>query len=171
MFGSLIKKPPKAKPGAGSIPLKLEHRIGIQAPPEVIWEFLSDIDNWPSWNPIYPKASGRLGIGQRLNLTLALPGMAPRDLTPTILDWVPETQILWSESFSGGLVQTVRYIEIEQLGPTNVIFSNGEQVDGLLAEAWLHKRKKSLKAGFGAMSEAVRDLAEAMWRDRSRVAT
>lgn len=168
MFGSLIKKPPKAKPGEGGIPLKLEHRIGIQAPAEVIWEFLSHIESWPMWNPIYPKASGRLGIGQRLDLTLALPGMPPRDLTPVVLDWVPETQILWAESFNAGLVKTVRYIEIETLGPTNVIFSNGEQVDGLLADAWLHKRKKSLRAGFAAMSEAVRDKAEAEWRQRSR---
>jgi hypothetical protein len=169
MFG-LIKKP-KNKAIPEGIPLKVEHRIGIQAPAEVIWEILSDIDNWPTWNPTYPKASGKLGIGKQLDLTLALPDTGPRDLAPYIADWVPETQILWTESFNAGMVKTVRFIEIENLGPANCIVSNGEQVDGLLAEIWLHKRRRALKKGYGAMSEALRDKAEALWRERSGVAT
>ena len=165
MFGLI--KAQKPKPGAEAIPLRVESRAGIQAPPDIIWEVLSDIDNWPSWNPIYPKASGRLGIGQQLDLTLALPGLPQRHLTPYVADWVPETQILWTERFMGGLVKTVRFIEIEKLGPASAILANGELVDGLLAELWLHKRRRAMKAGFAAMSEAVRQKAEALWRERS----
>jgi len=52
---------------------KIESRIGVQAPPLVIWDLLKDIESWPSWNPIYPKASGRLGYGETLHLTCQLP--------------------------------------------------------------------------------------------------
>ena len=37
---------------AGSGPPKIEHRIGIQAPADVIWEILADIPGWEAWNPL-----------------------------------------------------------------------------------------------------------------------
>ena len=36
----------------------IEHRIGIQAPPEAIWAVVSDIARWRDWNPLYPRADG-----------------------------------------------------------------------------------------------------------------
>ena len=46
-----------------SVSMKLERRIGIAAPDEVVWEVLSDIEAWPSWNAMYPRARGELRIG------------------------------------------------------------------------------------------------------------
>ena len=40
------------------MPVKLEHRIGVQAPAEVIWESLFDVPGWEGWNPLYPRAAG-----------------------------------------------------------------------------------------------------------------
>ena len=68
------------------MPVKLEHRIGVQAPAEVIWESLFDVEGWAAWNPLYPRAAGVIRIGSTLSLDMALPGQAPQTVTPTILD-------------------------------------------------------------------------------------
>src|SRR5262245_6601842 len=74
MFGKMPVGGQKPKSGgglpaaAGPSGVRVEHRIGIQAPAEVIWELISDVGGWSSWNPLYAKASGSLHIGEILDL-------------------------------------------------------------------------------------------------------
>jgi hypothetical protein len=145
---------------------KIEHRIGVKASADTIWEIISDLEGWEAWNPLYPKASGVLKIGSQLDLILALPGKPSRPIRPTILDWVPREQIHWKDTAAGGLVNTVRYIEIEALSEEGCVFSNGEIYVGMLAPQVVANRKRIVRQGFTAMGEALRDRAEAAWRER-----
>jgi len=147
-----------------ALPLKIEHRVGVQAPAAAIWAFLIDVDGWSRWNPLYPKASGRVGFEARLDLTVALPGEAPREIHPTIVDWTPNEQIIWRLSLLGGLLRSTRYIETETLDNGNVIFSNGEIFEGPLLWMLSRKQRRAIKAGFAAFGDAVRDRAEAAWK-------
>ena len=144
--------------------VKIEHRLGIQAPPDAIWAVIADIAGWPAWNPLYPRAEGVLRIGAPLVLDVALPGQKVRTIRPTVSDWVPNEQILWRLSMFGGLVTSTRYLEIEQLIDTGCIFSNGEMVEGLLGPRVARRMRGALRAGFGAMGEAVKTRVEATWR-------
>jgi hypothetical protein len=146
------------------LPIKIEHRIGVQATPDVIWQVVSDLPGWESWNPLYPSARGEIQFGAILMLDLALPGEATRAIKPQVTDWTPNEQIIWKQNWMGGLLRSTRYIEIEALGPANCIFSNGEIYEGFGLRWFSRKRRRTLKAGFTAMGEAVRDKAEALWR-------
>ncbi len=146
------------------MPVKLEHRVGIQAPPEAIWAVIADIEGWSVWNPIYPKAQGTLRIGSPLTLELALEGRKPEVIKPVILDWVPNEQIHWRLTIMGGLVRTTRYFEIEKLSDTGCIFSNGELFDGLLGPTAVRSLQRPIRRGFAAMGEAVKARVEATWR-------
>lgn len=165
MFGRMLNTPKARKPSGPAPALKVEQRVGVQAPAETIWALLADIDRWGTWNPTYPQASGTLGIGKALQLTLVLPGFSPRELSPTIIDWVPYEQILWTEA-PALWVRTVRYIEIEQADKTSCIISNGEQIQGFFAEGFHAKHRRAMKAGFIAMNEALKESAEAIWADK-----
>ena len=145
--------------------IKVEHRLGVRATPEVIWGLIADIAGWEAWNPLYPRATGTLRIGERLTLDVALPGQAPRTIRPTIVDWIPNEQVIWRLSGLGGLVKSIRYIEIEQLSETGCILSNGEIFDGLLGPTFARRLRGPLKTGFAAMGEALRLRAEAALRD------
>ena len=151
--------------------VRIEHRIGVQAPAETIWEVLADIERWAHWNPLYPKAEGRLRIGAPLTLEVALPDRKPQTIRPVIIDWIPNEQIHWRLSAMGGLVRTTRYLEIEKLTETGCIFSNGEIFTGLLGPRVAKSLRPSLRKGFTALGEAVRDLAEARWQSRQDGAT
>ena len=150
---------------------KLEHRLGIQAPAETVWEILADVPGWKDWNPLYPEARGVIGFGELLTLTVALPGRRPRVIRPRVLDWAPNEAIHWKLSMMLGLVDTTRYIEIEKMSETGCIFSNGEIFDGLLGPTVGKQVKRPVRAGFAAMGEALRDRAEARWKAAGGVST
>jgi len=166
--GSGALKPPKATP-TGAPPAKgpkgvpIEHRIGIQAPAEVIWEIVRDLASWESWNPLYTKASGDIRIGAALEMRLELPGQPAMQLKPVVLEWVPNEQLHWRVSLLGGLVKTTRYIEIEQLAEASCIVSNGEFIGGLLGPTAVRRMGGLARRGFTAMNEALKARAEAWW--------
>jgi hypothetical protein len=155
---------PAAPKAAGPKGLAIEHRIGVQAPAQVIWDVIYDLDRWSEWNPLYPKAEGVIRIGQALSMTLAIPGQAPRAIQPVVLDWVPGEQLHWKLTLMGGLVKTVRYIEIEQLAEASCIASNGEIFGGLMGPALGKQMGRAIHRGFREMNEALKARAEAMHR-------
>lgn len=145
----------------------VEHRIGVQAPAEVVWEVVSDFEGWAQWNPLYRKAEGVMKVGSTLVLEQHLPGQPPTVIQPIVQDWVPYEQLHWRSSRLGGFVTAIRYLEIENMGPANATFSNGELFMGLLLRFVSRDERRRLKAAFTQMGEAVRDRAEAIWSERS----
>lgn len=143
--------------------IKIEHRIGIAAPAEVIWEILADVPGWEVWNPLYTKASGVIRIGEALVLTQALPGQKPEVIRPRVIDWVPYEQLHWANAAGGGLVKTLRYIEIEKLSEEGCIFSNGEFFSGMLSPLVVNMMRHPIKNGFAALGEAMKLRAEAAY--------
>jgi len=145
----------------------VEHRIGVQAPAEIVWEVVSDFDRWHEWNPLYVKAAGQLKIGTSLTLEEAIGDRPVKVIQPIVQDWVPFEQLHWRSQRLGGFVTAIRYIEVENMGEANATFSNGELFMGLLVK-WISKdERRALKAAFTAMGEAVRDRAEALWQARA----
>jgi hypothetical protein len=140
--------------------VKLEHRLGVRAPAEAIWNVIYDLEAWPRWNPLYTKAQGVIRIGATLELEAALPGQPPRAIRPVVLDWIPNEQLLWQIKMLGGLIKTTRYFEIEELMPGSCIFSNGEMFDGMLGPSIARRMRGPIRAGFAAMGEAVKTMAE-----------
>jgi hypothetical protein len=157
------KEAPKAT-GPRGIPI--EHRIGVQAPAEVIWEVIYDIAAWSEWNPLYPKATGDIHIGSTLDVILALPGQQPREIHPVIREWVPNEQLHWNLSLMGGLLKSVRYLEIEQLAEASCIVSNGEIFGGMMGPSAAKRMGRAIHRGFREMDEALKARAEARWLTR-----
>lgn len=148
------------------MPTKIERRIGIQAPDEVVWEVLSDIPAWGDWTGLYPRAEGEIRIGNRWTLDVALRGQPPRTLNPTVLDWAPYDHIHLRNDMMRGWVRTIRYLEIEKMGEENIIFSNGELFDGLLGGMAARQVRRPLIEALEAMNETLRERCEAIWRER-----
>jgi hypothetical protein len=156
-------KPPPPKAPSG---LRIEHRVGVQAPAEVIWEVISDLASWHQWNALYPKAAGEIRIGGTLELTLALPGQPPQELRPTVMEWVPNEQLHWKLTIMGGLVRTIRYLEIEALAEASCIVTNGEIFGGFLGPSVGKRMGRSVYRAFSDMDDALKARAELLWQRR-----
>ncbi|MFI4964510.1 MAG: SRPBCC family protein [Caulobacterales bacterium] len=154
---------PAPKPPSG---LRIEHRIGVQAPAAVVWEVIADLKAWGQWNALYPRASGDIRIGSVLDMTLALPGQAAQEIRPTVLEWVPNEQLHWRLTMLGGLVKTTRFFEIEALAQASCIVSNGEILGGLVGPRLGKRMGRTLYRAFVEMNEALKARAEALWQAR-----
>ena len=147
--------------------LRIEHRIGIAAPAPVIWDLVYDVESWPSWNPLYPEARGRIAIGDTLQLTEKFDAWKTRQVQPVIVDWEPNNQIVWR---AGGLLaKCVRYIEIEALSETGCIFANGAFFSGLKGKAEAKSHRRPIYAGYESFGQALKTIAERTWKDRSAI--
>lgn len=156
-------KPPPPKGPSG---FRIEDRIGIQAPPEVIWEIVHDIGRWGEWNPTYPRGEGEIRIGNVLTFDLQLPGQPKQEIKAKVLEWVPNEQLHWQLSFMGGLIRTMRYIEITPLTEAGCVVDNGEIFGGLMGPSLGRRMRGPVRRGFLAMNEALKARAEAEWAKR-----
>jgi hypothetical protein len=152
-------RPPPPKPPGG---FRVEDRVGIQAPAEVIWSVVQDLATWADWNPTYPRAEGEIRIGAMLSLDLALPGQSVQALQAKVLDWVPNEQLHWQLSLLGGMIKTLRYIEITPLAATGCVVDNGEIFGGLMGPSLGRRMRGPVRRGFLAMNEALKARAEAI---------
>ena len=144
---------------------RIEHRIGVAASAEVIWDLISNLEGWAAWNPLYPEAKGKLAIGEALRLTEALPDKPPRSISPVVVDWEPRAQILWRLD-SGFMSRSVRYLEIESLSETGCIFANGAFFHGMLGEQAAKNARRAIQAGYDGLGEAVKRIAEQRYREQ-----
>ena len=125
--------------------LKIEHRLGIRASSDRLWELVSELDKWEHWNPIHPGASGRIGYGETLRICEAYPNEPRRTIEVKVAEWAPREQLVWAQK--GFLWSSLRYLEIEELAPGSCIFSNGVLYEGWNAKAELSKRGRAFKLG------------------------
>lgn len=140
---------------------RIEHRIGVAAPAAAVWPVLAELERWGEWNPVYPRATGTLSIGGELRLTERIGGRE-EEIAPRIVDWVPDSQILWRRKTGKGWVTALRYIELEALSEEGTVFSNGELYEGTFAGRIVGDRRVRREA-FAAMGEALKARAEAAW--------
>ena len=145
----------------------VEHRIGVQAPADLVWEVISDFATWGTWNPVHPRIEGEMRIGTTLTVDFVTEGETVV-LTPIVQDWVPYEQLHWRTKRLRGFVTAIRYLEIDKKGEENAIFSNGELFMGPLVRFVGRAERRRLRAAFTIMGEAVRDRAEALWSQRQQ---
>jgi hypothetical protein len=155
------KGEPKTIPG-----VKVENRIGVQAPASAVWEVLHDVAAWPTWNPLYTKVSGMMRIGERLTLTRAVPGRPEETLDATVVDWTPNELLHTKRTLLGGFVTSIGYWEIDVLDEEASVFSNGELFMGLLASWHVRRSRRALRQGYALMGEALKAKVEVQWRER-----
>ena len=89
-----------------------------------------------------------------------------QELKPKVLDWVPNEQLHWQLSFMGGMIRTLRYIEIETLAGHGCVVDNGEIFGGLMGPSLGRRMGRTVQRGFKAMNEALKDRAETLWATR-----
>lgn len=146
----------------------VEHRTGVQAPAEIVWEVISDFTSWSDWNPIHPRIEGELRIGTPLTVEVVLGEGQASTIQSVVQDWVPFEQLHWRTRRLRGFVTAIRYLEIENMGPANATFSNGELFMGPLVRWVSRDERRRLRAAYTRMGEAVRDRAETIWSQRQK---
>jgi hypothetical protein len=147
----------------------VEHSIEIEAPAEFIWEMLEDVAGWSSWNPIYVRASGSIGIGDSIAIMVVLPRMKPHDITAKVSRSIVNSQLHYGSPALGGLIRATRYVEISPTGPNKCMVTNGEAMGGLVGRLLARSVGPRVREGLQQMNEGLKRAAETKWRERGQV--
>jgi hypothetical protein len=74
---------------------ELRTEIEIAAPPERVWQVLSDFDAYSEWNPFIRSIVGDAEVGSRLSVRLEPPGARGMTFKPTVRAVAPPRELRW----------------------------------------------------------------------------
>ena len=139
--------------------------ISIEAPVERIWELLADLSLYPHWNPLFPRATGRMDAGEQLELAVNLPEVGSFVIKPTMVAVEPQSRFCWQHTLLFAGLFTWRYCtELEILAPHSLIFIQRSEFGGILGPLFNLGLRRSVAGGLAAMNEAIR-----RWGERGNI--
>ncbi|MFB6155940.1 MAG: SRPBCC family protein [Haloferacaceae archaeon] len=139
---------------------ELSTSVDIDAPSDVVWDVLTDFDEYGEWNP-FALVAGRPTEGARLTVELRPPGKRATTFRPTVTRVDPGEELRWrGHLFVRGLYDGEHRFSLEALDDGRTRFVQSETFEGLLVgpiNRWLGD---ATREGFEAMNEALRARAE-----------
>ncbi len=147
---------------------RIEHRIGVAAPPSEVWELVYDLEGWKDWTGLYSEARGKISIGETLHFISQIGGRPPMSVEGVVFDWVPEAQLAWRTKMPGR-IRTLRYVEIEKLSETSCVLSNGDYYSGLGTVLMDKALRRDIRASFQRMNENAKRIVEARFIEKGGV--
>jgi hypothetical protein len=139
----------------------LHAAIEIDAPRERVWQVVSDLARYADWNPFIVRAAGEPRVGERLDITIAAPGMKPVSFRPRVLDVEPGRLIRWKGEFKlPGLFDGRHALIVDPLEGGRSRFTTHEDVTGILLP-FAGRVMTASQEGFELMARAVKERAEA----------
>jgi hypothetical protein len=140
---------------------KLRAEVEIEAPPDRVWEVLTDFAAYQEWNPFIVQAAGEATPGTRLELHMRLPGRRPTTFRPEVLEADPSRRLRWlGRLFVPGLFDGEHSFTIEAAGPARTRLTQHEEFRGLLAPLLLAAIAKPTQAAFHEMNQALKTRVE-----------
>ncbi|MBE3075052.1 MAG: SRPBCC domain-containing protein, partial [Actinobacteria bacterium] len=133
--------------------------VEVGAPPERVWEVISDLPAYTRRNPFIVRAGGEFAVGSRLHVTIAAPGHRPVTFRPRVLEVEPGRSVTWlGRTLLPGLFDGHHTLSVT---PTNggARFRTREEVTGILVPV-LGGIMRDSQRGFELMAAAVKARAE-----------
>lgn len=143
-------------------PFEIVTEVEIGASPQTVWDQLTDVESFASWNPFMIEASGVAETGSRLIVRMHPPGGSAMTFKPTVIEASAPTRFEWLGSlFVRGLFDGRHRFELEQTHfGTRLVQS--EQFSGLLVPLFRRSLDRKTRAGFEAMNAALKDRVESL---------
>jgi hypothetical protein len=106
----------------------------INAPASRVWQVLTGLERYAEWNPQIPWAGGRLEVGARIRLRLALPARPTLDLSATIEEVQPDRLLRWrGHVVRPWLFEGYRKFALQSIDGGRTSVTHVEDIHGLLA--------------------------------------
>ena len=122
-----------------SAPVVGRSEIEIAAPPEVAWDVLTAIGNWPAWNPDVKSVSveGAIGRGSKFRWRAGA-----GTITSTIEQLEPPRRIVWTGRSLG-----IKAMHVHTLEPRDrsTLVRTAESFDGVVARLFRGRLQKTLE--------------------------
>jgi hypothetical protein len=132
--------------------------INIDAPPMDVWSVLTDLSQYPDWNPLFREATGEIAIGKRIRLRSVHPANGRlMTVKPKIVTAEPGVELRWASSLPGIISGEHSFRLSVAEGGTTLVQS--EAFRGLLVP-FSGKILSRSEASFQSLNEAIKKRVE-----------
>lgn len=130
--------------------------IEIDAPASVVWDIITDFDNYPQWNPFIKKISGDQIVGSQIEVFIEPPNSNRVRFKPKILSYISEEELRWlGNLWIPKLFDGEHSLIIKELDECKVLFIQKEKFNGLFVPL-LSGMLKDTELGFKMMNQALK---------------
>ncbi len=140
---------------------EVQSEIEIDAPPERVWEVLTDFEAYPDWNPFMRYMRGDLREGGKFETRIEPPEGRGMTFKPTITRVDPPRELRWlGRMMLPRIADGEHAFELHPLDGGRTRLVQREQFRGVLVPILWRMMGKRTEAGFEAMNEALKARAE-----------
>lgn len=137
----------------------------IAAPASAVWEALTDLSRFPSWNPFIRNARGTTAPGADVHVRVRPSFGIPLRFHAKVLYSEPDRALRWvGDVLAPWLARGDHRFLIEQLADGRVRFSQRERFSGLLPRLFAKRLASEASRGVAAMNAAIKARVEAQER-------
>jgi hypothetical protein len=138
---------------------ELHTEIEIAAPPERVWEVLTDFGSYPEWNPFIRQISGQPAVGSHLEVRLELPEGRAITMNPSVLKAEPNQELAWlGRLVVPGIFDGEHHLQL-QPRDGGTLFVQREAFRGVLVP-FVGGVLEKTRRGFVQMNAALKQRAE-----------
>ncbi|MBP9691947.1 MAG: SRPBCC domain-containing protein [Alphaproteobacteria bacterium] len=138
----------------------IQTEILIQATSSKVWKTLTDFEAFQEWNPFIPSIKGSLKAGEKLHISIQIPGGSSMKFTPIIQTVSPNNKLVWKGKFLiQGLFDGEHRFILESV-QEGTRFLHEESFSGLLIPLLPKSFFEKTKKGFEAMNLALKRRVE-----------
>lgn len=135
---------------------EIKTSIQIKATAETVWNILTDVAQYPNWNPFLKSIEGKLQVGNQIQIKAD--GM---QFKPIILVFEPNKEFRWiGKLLLKGIFDGEHIFQIVDHENGTITFKQEEQFNGLLVGLLAKQLDTDIKAKFVQMNEKLKELAE-----------
>jgi hypothetical protein len=139
---------------------ELYTEIEIQASPEKVWQVLTDLAQYPDWNPFIHEAIGKAKVGEKVDITVRS-GSKEMTLHCQVIKVEPNQELSWKyHVILPALFSGVHTFRIEPMGANRVRFTDREEFRGWLVPLQASDIDTNSRKGFEKMDEALKARSE-----------
>lgn len=135
-------------------------KISIVATPTIVWNIITDFENYGKWNPFIKEISGVKKEGSTLQIFIKPPNSNGMKFKPKIMKYETEKEIKWlGRLWIPKLFDGEHSLTIKKINENEVLFVQKERFNGLLVPLFRNLLKDT-KSGFQMMNQELKQKAE-----------
>jgi uncharacterized protein YndB with AHSA1/START domain len=146
----------------------IERTLDIAAPPQVVWEVLTDFPKYGEWNPFVVQCESTLKPGEAMDMRVKLLG-PPQRQVEWMNEHVPGQRFAYNmKPFPLGALRSLRSHDVTAAGPNRTRYRSYFQLDGWMMPLVRGLFGSAIERGMTGMWEGVQRRSEQLWAQRQQ---
>ncbi len=137
--------------------------VQINAPIDVVWAVLTDVDRYGEWNPFTPEVRTDFKIGSPVDMQVTM-GRRMLDITEYVCAFEEPRLIAWQKAFGPRWwLHALREQHLKPLSETSCSYYNSDRLTGVMAPVVAVSSGGYMRRGFESVATGLKTQAEEIY--------